>query len=82
MTEQKTKKKIEREMQGRRGELINLQKKQGGTAAIKLCSDNLEYCYNPDRKTSDSNPRGEKFYLTGQVNGCPVTINEIEFLLS
>ena len=53
---------IQREMMSRRRELIDLQKRQGGCVGIQLKTDNLLFCYDPARKTSLSNPLGEKFY--------------------
>lgn len=71
-------KSIQSEMMSRRRELIDLQKRQGGTAAIQLKADNLQFCYNPTRKTNQSNPIGENFYITGTMNGCPVSMNEFD----
>jgi hypothetical protein len=70
-------KAIQTEMMARRRELIDAQKKQGGgCGAIQLKSDNLLFCYNPNRTESKTNPLGEKFYVTGTMNGCPVIVNE------
>lgn len=72
-------KNIQNEMMDRRRELIDKQKKQGGgCGAIQLKTDNLLFCYNPNRAESKSNPNGEKFYVTGTMNGCPVIVNEFE----
>ena len=72
-------KAIQTEMMARRRELIDAQKKQGGgCGAIQLKSDNLLFCYNPNRQESRSNPLGEKFYVTGTMNGCPVIVNEFD----
>lgn len=76
-SENQSTKAIQTEMMARRRELIGAQKKQGGgCGAIQLKSENLLFCYNPDRKESRTNPLGEKFYVTGTMNGCPVIINE------
>lgn len=69
---------IQDEMMARRQELIGLQNRQGGCAAIDLKADKVQFCYNPARKVTRSNPRGDKFYLTGIMNGCPVMINEFD----
>jgi hypothetical protein len=71
-------KAIQDEMMARRRELINLQKEQGGVAAVRLESDNLDFCYNPDRKKSQSNLSGEKFYIAGVMCGSPVSMNEFD----
>lgn len=71
-------KAIQKEMMARRRELIDLQEKQGGCAAIQLTADKLQFCYNPTRKSNKSNPLGEKFYITGTMNGCPVMVNEFD----
>jgi hypothetical protein len=63
------------EMSARRHELIALMKKQGGgTVAIRLKTDNVDYCYRKERTP-------EPFYVTGVMNGCPVFINESAVLL-
>jgi hypothetical protein len=72
-------KALQTEMMARRREVIDLQKKQnGGCSAIKLRTDNLLFCYNPNRSKSRHNPLGEKFYVTGTLNGCPVIVNEFD----
>ena len=77
-TEAKTLKSIQDEMMARRRELIDLQKKTGGCAAIRLKSENVDFCYNPDRKETKYNPIGEKFFLSGFMCGCPVLVNEFD----
>ena len=69
---------IQTEMMARRRELIDLQAKQGGCAAIRLVADKIDFCYNPKRKANHSNPRGDKFYITGVMGGCPVSVNEFD----
>lgn len=72
---------IQAEMMKRRLELIALQRKIGGTAAIDLGSDgDLQFCYNPKRNRTASNPTGECFYITGTFRGCPVILHESEVL--
>lgn len=73
---------IATEMMARRRELISLQKKNGGCVAIDLKSDNVTFCYNPERKISRSNPSGEKFWITGTMKGSPVTVNESDVYLN
>lgn len=65
-----TKQKLLEEISVRRNELVQLMKKQGGgTVAIRLKVDNVDFCYRKDRKP-------EPFYITGVLNGIPVIINE------
>jgi hypothetical protein len=70
--------KIKAEMMNRRRELIEKQKKLGGCVSIRLESDKIDFCYNPDRKQTKTNPMGEKFFITGTMNGCPIIVNEFE----
>ena len=72
---------IANEIMQLRCELIDLQRKTGGCVSIKLKAENVEYCYNPGRKTTNSNPNGEKFFLTGFMRGTPVILNESDVLL-
>ena len=68
-------KELFKEMSSRRHELIGMMKKQGGgTVAIRLKADAVDYCYRKERKP-------EPFFLTGQMNGCPVYINESQVVL-
>ena len=69
---------IQTEMMARRRELIDLQKRIGGCAAIQLKADKVHFCYNPAAKATKSNPRGDKFYIQGTMKGCPVIINEFD----
>ena len=69
---------IQNEMMARRRELIDLQKRNGGCVSIALKADRIQFCYNPARKVTPSNPRGDKFYLTGILYGSPVIVNEFD----
>jgi len=75
-----TEKTIIEEMKRRKPELIKKQKRNGGCASIDLTTEHLAFCYNPMRASTRSNRKGDKFFVAGTINGCPISMNESEMI--